>query len=52
MMMAVVYLELAHRAGEMTAVHVKNAAVQRLSGTSHDQAMSLVSNWRALPSSH
>lgn len=32
MMMAVVYLELAHRAGEMTAVHVKNAAVQRLSG--------------------
>ncbi|KAG8366078.1 hypothetical protein BUALT_Bualt17G0038500 [Buddleja alternifolia] len=51
MMKAVVYLELATRAGETAAAHVKNAIVHQLSATSRDKAMLLANNWRALPSS-
>lgn len=50
-MKAVVYLELAHRAGEAAAAHVKNVILQQLSATSRNQVMSLADNWRALPSS-
>ncbi|XP_059657876.1 F-box protein At1g70590 [Cornus florida] len=51
MMKAIVYLELATRAGENAAAHVKNAVLQQLSTTSRDRAMNLADNWRALPSS-
>ena len=50
MMKAVVYLELATRAGERAAVHVKNVILQRLSAASRDRAMFLVDRWRDLPS--
>ncbi|KAL7241075.1 hypothetical protein ACSBR2_006657 [Camellia fascicularis] len=49
MMKAVVYLELATRAGETAAAHVKNVILQQLSVTSRDRAMILADNWRALP---
>uniref|UniRef100_A0A5B6Z1S6 F-box domain-containing protein n=1 Tax=Davidia involucrata TaxID=16924 RepID=A0A5B6Z1S6_DAVIN len=52
MMKAVVYLELATRAGETAAAHVKNVILQELSANSRDRAMLLVDNWRVLPSSH
>ncbi|KAJ4843446.1 hypothetical protein Tsubulata_047079 [Turnera subulata] len=52
MLKAVVYLELATRAGETAAAHVKNVILQQLSATSRDRAMVLADNWRALPSSH
>ena len=48
---AVVYLELASRAGETGASHVKDVIVQQLSTASRDRAMRLAENWRALPSS-
>ncbi|KAK3041847.1 hypothetical protein RJ639_000363 [Escallonia herrerae] len=51
MMKAVVYLELAIRAGESAAAHVKNVILQQLSASSRDRAMLLADNWRALPSS-
>ncbi|KAK7309727.1 hypothetical protein RJT34_06687 [Clitoria ternatea] len=51
MMKAVVYLELASRAGEKGAPHVKNAVLHRLSAASRDHAMHLADSWRALPSS-
>ncbi|PSS13608.1 F-box protein [Actinidia chinensis var. chinensis] len=51
-MKAVVYLELATRAGETAAGHVKNVILQQLSATSRDQVMLLADNWRALPSPH
>jgi len=51
MMKAVVYLELATRAGERAAAHVKNVILQQLSATSRDRVMHLADNWRALPSS-
>ncbi|KAL5178789.1 F-box protein [Glycine soja] len=51
MMKAVVYLELATRAGEKGAAHVKNAVLHRLSSVSRDHAMHLANSWRALPSS-
>lgn len=51
MMRAVVYLELATRAGERAAAHVKNVILQQLSATSRDRVMLLADNWRALPSS-
>lgn len=50
-MKAVVYLELATRAGERPAAHVKNAILQQLSSTSRDTAMVLADTWHALPSS-
>ncbi|KAI4328179.1 hypothetical protein L6164_020557 [Bauhinia variegata] len=50
MMKAVVYLELATRAGERAASHVKNVILQRLSRASRDHALLLVDKWRALPS--
>jgi len=50
MMKAVVYLELATRAGEKRAAHVKNAVLHRLSSASRDHAMHLADSWRALPS--
>nr|GMD98848.1 F-box protein At1g70590 [Ipomoea batatas] len=50
MMKAVVYLELATRAGERAANHVKNVVLQQLSTSSRDRAMLMVDNWRALPS--
>lgn len=49
MMKAVVYLELASRAGETAAARVKNVILQQLSGTSRDRVMQLADNWRALP---
>jgi hypothetical protein len=50
MMKALVYLELASRAGEKGAAHVKNAIVHRISAASHNHAMHLADSWRALPS--
>ncbi|KAG5236210.1 hypothetical protein OIU77_014850 [Salix suchowensis] len=50
-MKAVVYLELATRAGETAAAHVKNVILQQLSATSRDRVMNLADNWRAMPSS-
>ncbi|KAF7829320.1 F-box protein [Senna tora] len=41
MMKAVVYLELATRAGEEAAAHVKNVILQRLSAASRDHVMCL-----------
>lgn len=52
MMKALVYLELATRAGEEAANNVKNVILQQLPVTSHDRAMFLANNWRALPASH
>lgn len=49
MMKAVVYLELATRAGETAAAHVKDVIIQQLSATSRDRAIHLADNWRALP---
>lgn len=48
---AVVYLELASRAGETGASHVKDVIIQQLSAASRERAMRLADNWRALPSS-
>ncbi|KAB2609824.1 F-box protein [Pyrus ussuriensis x Pyrus communis] len=50
-MKAVVYLELATRAGESAAAHVKNVILQQLSATSRDHVMCIVDNWRASSSS-
>lgn len=50
MLKAVVYLELATRAGETGANHVKNVILQQLSATSRDRVQVLADNWRALPS--
>lgn len=52
MMKAVVYLELATRAGENAATHVKNVILQQMSTTCRDRVMDLADNWRVLPSSH
>lgn len=49
MMKAVVYLELATRAGERAAAHVKNVILQQLSASSRDRAMLLADSWRDLP---
>lgn len=51
MMKAAVYLELATRAGESAAAHVKNVVFQQLSPPSRQRAVDLADNWRALPSS-
>ncbi|KAL0447163.1 UNVERIFIED_CONTAM: F-box protein [Sesamum latifolium] len=51
MMKAVVYLELATRAGERAAARLKSVILQQLSATSRDRAMLLADSWRALPSS-
>ncbi|EPS71841.1 hypothetical protein M569_02918, partial [Genlisea aurea] len=48
MMKAVVYLELATRAGERAAAHVKNVILQQLSAPSRDRAMLLADSWRPL----
>ncbi|PIN09982.1 hypothetical protein CDL12_17427 [Handroanthus impetiginosus] len=50
-MKALVYLELATRAGEMAATHIKNDILHELSAASRDKAMHLADNWRPLPSS-
>ncbi|KAF8399763.1 hypothetical protein HHK36_015633 [Tetracentron sinense] len=50
MLKAVVYLELATRAGETAATHVKNVILPQLSATSRDRAMVLADSWRALSS--
>jgi hypothetical protein len=50
MIKALVYLELASRAGEKGAPHVKNVIVHRLSSASRNHAMHLADSWRALPS--
>ena len=50
MMKAVVHLELASRAGEVGASHVRDVILQQLSATSHDRVMRLADNWRPLPS--
>ncbi|GFP82640.1 F-box protein at1g70590 [Phtheirospermum japonicum] len=49
---AVVYLELATRAGETDATRMKNTILQQLSEASRAKAMLLADRWRALPSSH
>lgn len=51
MLKAVVYLELATRAGERAAARLKNVILQQLSAPSRDRVMFLADNWRALPSS-
>lgn len=48
---AAVYLELASRAGETAAVHVRNAVFQQLSPASQTQAMLRVDSWKNLSSS-
>ncbi|CAK9144962.1 unnamed protein product [Ilex paraguariensis] len=50
MMKAVVYLELATRAGETAAAHVKNVILQQLSAPSADKAILLADNWHTLHS--
>ncbi|GAB2297969.1 hypothetical protein Dimus_032052 [Dionaea muscipula] len=50
MMKAVVYLELASRAGEAGASPVKNVILQQLPAASRNRAMLLADNWRDLPS--
>lgn len=50
MIKALVYLELASRAGEKGASHVKNVIVHRLSAVSQNHAMHLANSWGALPS--
>ncbi|KAH7515673.1 F-box protein At1g70590 [Ziziphus jujuba] len=50
MLKAVVYLELASRAGERAAARVKNVILQQLSATSRDGVMLQADNWRTLPS--
>ncbi|KAI9074122.1 hypothetical protein K1719_043893 [Acacia pycnantha] len=50
LMKAVVYLELATRAGEIAAARVKNVVLQQLSAPSRDHAMLLVDRWHGLPS--
>ncbi|GAB4829225.1 hypothetical protein Ancab_018891 [Ancistrocladus abbreviatus] len=52
MMTAVVYLELAGRAGEAGASPVKDVILQQLSAASRGHAMLVADSWRALPSSH
>lgn len=52
MMKAVVYLELASRAGQAAADPVKNVILQQMSNSSRDRVMLLANNWRVLPSSH
>ncbi|XP_060196136.1 F-box protein At1g70590-like isoform X3 [Lycium barbarum] len=52
MMRAVVYLELAARAGEAAADPVKNVILQQMSASSRDRAMLLANIWRPLPPSH
>ncbi|XP_074309907.1 F-box protein At1g70590 [Silene latifolia] len=51
MMKAVIYLELASRAGEVGASHVRDVILQQLSAASRDRAMHHADKWRALPSS-
>lgn len=51
MIKALVYLELATRAGETAAAHVKSVLVPRLTAASRDHAMHLANTWRSLPSS-
>ncbi|KAK9903891.1 hypothetical protein M0R45_000862 [Rubus argutus] len=48
---ALLYLELATRAGERAANHIKDVIIQQISVTSCDHVMGFVNNWRALPSS-
>lgn len=48
---AVVYLELATRAGETAADRVKYVIFQQMSTSCRDRAMLLADNWRPLPSS-
>uniref|UniRef100_A0A7N0VEJ3 Uncharacterized protein n=1 Tax=Kalanchoe fedtschenkoi TaxID=63787 RepID=A0A7N0VEJ3_KALFE len=50
MMDAVLYLELATRAGETAASHVRDVILQQLSESSRARVTSLADNWRALPS--
>lgn len=50
MMNAVVYLELATRAGETVASHVRDVILQKLSPSSQSRVTSLADSWRALPS--
>lgn len=50
-MNAVVYLELATRAGEMDAAPARDAVLEQLSATSRDRAVLLADKWRALASS-
>ncbi|KAI4384146.1 hypothetical protein MLD38_002334 [Melastoma candidum] len=45
-----VYLELATRAGERAAIHVKNVILQQLSVPSRDRVMFLADSWRTSPS--
>ncbi|KAL6577912.1 hypothetical protein OROMI_010240 [Orobanche minor] len=49
MVRAVVYLELAAKAGERAATHVKNVIIQQLSSTPRDRAIVLADTWRELP---
>ena len=48
---AVVYLELASRAVEVGAPHVRDVILQQLSPASRDRVIQLADKWRALPAS-
>ncbi|KAL5718174.1 hypothetical protein ACHQM5_011109 [Ranunculus cassubicifolius] len=50
MMNALVFLELATRAGEIVAADIRNFVLGHLSEGSRDAAMQLVDNWRPMPS--
>lgn len=47
-MKALVYLELAMRAGETDAAHTRDAILQSLSQTSRDRAFLSADKWRPL----
>lgn len=49
---AAVYLELATRAGETAAGHVKTALFEQMSPASRERTIQLADNWRALPAVH
>ncbi|WOH08222.1 hypothetical protein DCAR_0727659 [Daucus carota subsp. sativus] len=49
---AAVYLELAARAGETAAGHVRTALFEQMSPTSQERTIQLADNWRPLPAVH
>lgn len=52
MMAAAVYLELATRAGETAAGHVRTALFEQMSPASQERTIQLADNWHALPALH
>lgn len=52
MMAAAVYLELATRAGETAAGHVRTALFEQMSPASQERTIQIANNWHALPALH